>query len=152
MPYPDLQEEVTNDPLGRGYSSMDAQAVVDDLQTEYRTVLEPINSRTLLRKTAELGILVPIQEEAETGNANVQNAALAAVKMTNRADIDLDLNDPSEEAQVDALVDAGVIQQADKDALIEEAETPVSRADELRREGKRLPSPIVAQHIETIRQ
>jgi hypothetical protein len=151
MPYPDLQDELTNDPLGRGYDSMTPAEVASDLQSEHRTLIEPLNSRVLLRKTAELGIITPLEEEAETGNAGVQDIAKAAVRMIKRPDVDLDLADPEEEALVDQLVENSVIAQSDKDALVSEAERSASRAEELGREGKRLPSPIIAQHIETIR-
>lgn len=33
----DLKDEVTNDPLGRGYAGMDDVAAADDLNTAYRT-------------------------------------------------------------------------------------------------------------------
>ena len=41
-----MKAELTADPLGRGYSSMDSQQVADDLKTEYRSRVKALMTAT----------------------------------------------------------------------------------------------------------
>ena len=65
MDYQVLSSELTNDPLGRGYSSMDDSAAADDLNTDYREVNYKILIDDVNYAIREVGKWSDFREEAD---------------------------------------------------------------------------------------
>jgi hypothetical protein len=134
-----LKDELTNDPLGRGYSGMSDEAAADSLNTANRSCLEPISSAELLAWSgngATDGSMLcryeRIQEAAAASASNtVRGACIAALGMIERDGTSLDLNKPDRMAMLDALVAGGVLTAAEKTSLLALATITCSRAVEL---------------------
>ena len=128
-----LKDELLNDPLGRGYSSMSDLEVIQSLLEVNRSVLTSILSDDLLAWAGMNGRFVKITrvEEDETKSDELRSVAWAARTMVERDGTDLDLNLPDREAMLDLLVSEGVIDSSDKDDLVSLASRQVSRAEEL---------------------
>ncbi len=135
-----LQDELKNDPLGRGYASMSDAEVAADLNTVYRTRIVPISSAELLAWAgggADDASATPSRyeriEDAAANHASpaVRGVAKAALRLIERDGTQLDLNLPDRQQMVDALVSGGVITSTEKDDLYSLGTESVSRAQEL---------------------
>ena len=65
MDYQVLSDELTNDPLGRGYSAMDDTAAAADLNTVYRDVNYPVLLDLVNLAIREVGKWTEFREKAE---------------------------------------------------------------------------------------
>ena len=128
-----LRDELLNDPLGRGYSSMDEVGVIHSLSQVDREVLFPIKSNDLLAWSAANGRYMKIKRvaEDEVQSDEIRSIAWASMKMIERDGTDLDLNLSDRASMLGALVTATVLSQADKDDLYFIATQTISRAQEL---------------------
>ena len=155
-----LIDEVTTDPLGRGYASMTDQQVVDDLHTAYRASADTNIWRRLTRRTFgpflhEAGLpgdgshfveLRAAQTDAST--QWLQGLAADAFANYERGDLDLDYADANQKFFIDALID-GVWSVSIKQAFLDTYLTKtISRVEELVHEGTlKEPLPIRAGAI-----
>jgi hypothetical protein len=151
MSYPDLADEVTLDPLGRGYSNMSPQEVAQDLQTAYRPRQTEVASDTLLAIAAQENAITTLENDAADDTSDTQDKSKAALRMIERSGTGINLASPTDEGLVDALMNGPLSGTSVKPKIAAAGEQDITRAQELRGEGKRLPSPIRAQHIIDIR-
>ena len=128
-----LRDELLNDPLGRGYASMDEVEVIHSLIEVNRDVLFSIRSDNLLAWSAMGGRFMKIKRamEDEAQSDEIRSIAWAAMKMVERDGTDLDLNLSDRAAMLDALVASGILSESDKDDLYDAATQTISRASEL---------------------
>ena len=128
-----LRDELLNDPLGRGYTSMDEVGVIHSLIEVDRDVLIPIRSDDLLAWSAMSSRFMKIKRamEDEAKPDEIRSIAWAAMKMIERDDTDLDLNLSDRAAMLDTLVSAEILSESDKNDLYSVATKTISRAQEL---------------------
>jgi len=128
-----LRDELLNDPLGRGYSSMDEVEVIHSLAQVDRGVLFPIKSNDLLAWSGANGRYMKIKRVAEDAaqSDEIRSIAWASMKMIERDGTDLDLNLSDRASMLDVLVAATILSQSDKDDLYSMATQTISRAQEL---------------------
>lgn len=128
-----LRDELLNDPLGRGYASMDEVEVIHSLIEVDRDILSPIKSDNLLAWSAMGGRFMKIKRvaEDETQSDEIRSIAWAAMKMIERDGTDLDLNLSDRAAMLDTLVSSEILSESDKDDLYDVATRTISRANEL---------------------
>ena len=128
-----LRDELLNDPLGRGYASMDEVEVIHSLIEVDRDVLISIRSDDLLAWSAMSGRFMKIKRamEDETKTDELRSIAWAAMKMIERDGTDLDLNLSDRASMLDTLVAAEILSESDKNDLYTTATQTVSRAHEL---------------------
>ena len=128
-----LRDELLNDPLGRGYTSMDEVGVIHSLIEVDRDVLIPIRSDDLLAWSAMSGRFMKIKRamEDETKTDEIRSIAWAAMKMIERDGTDLDLNLSDRAAMLDTLVSAENLSESDINDLYSVATKTISRAQEL---------------------
>ena len=142
--YTILENEISNDPLSRGYASMTDQEVADDLNTAYRT--KPDHSHKFLRDvaaaTTDFDTLLP-KLEAVTTPSVVE--ALVAMR-TYAESGGLDFAHAKTIAMLNQLATSGVITTAERDELLSLGKQPATRAEELG-----LPKP-EAGHIASARK
>ncbi len=127
MNYATLYNELTTDPLARGYATMtDAQAAAS-LNTADRSVIRPrlANAKTVMHEI-ENGWLLLDKLEAAAPSVPPVKWALKFLE----TDVGIDVGSPVTQAQLQSLV-PGVLTQAEADALKALAQVTVSRADEL---------------------
>jgi len=151
MPYPDLADEINTDPLSRGYSNMSPQEVAQDLQTEYRTRQTEVASDTLLAIAAKENAITLLEADAADDSSSTQDKSKAALRMVGRSQTGINLASTTDEDLVDALMAGPLSGTSVKSKIAAVGQESITRAQELRGEGKRLPSPIRAQHIIDIR-
>lgn len=136
-----LQDELTNDPLGRGYAAMDNAQAAASLNTVDRTETIPAPLNDVVDKLIEWDALAPINAaanayEANPGGAtNAQSLAYKVVAYT-RAVRDynlagIDFTRPHYSALLTAMVNYNVLTQAQADELAALGTRDVSRAQEL---------------------
>lgn len=135
-----LQEEITNDPLGRGYSNMSNEEVATDLNTKYRNQIGSITSAELLAWAGggandNAGILSRYEriENAAVDHASlaIRGLCKAAVKLIERDGTSLDLTLVDRQEFVAALVAGGVLTSDESSELYTLATNNISRASEL---------------------
>ena len=130
-----LSDEITNDPLTRGYAGMTDAEVLADLKRVYRTVIRPLSHPALTRALAQNGRLAKLKRAAEQWSDETKDLqtsiAMVASAFIHRDQSSLDPSNPSDVALVNALVQVGVLSAADKQALVDAATVQISRADEL---------------------
>jgi len=127
-----LSEEVLNDPLARGYSTMTNDEVAADLNSEHRSKNVIITSAELLAWSASNGRLDSLKTAAESGvDAAAKSLAGAAYLMVTRDGTYLDLSLSDRVQLLDGLVAYGVLTAEDKADLVAKSTEPCSRAEEL---------------------
>ena len=102
--YADLTEEITFDPLGRGYAGMSDAAVAADLEdaSQARTALYPLDRAALNQWGASgahariqdvyNGATVPVDIPSGPTSEQIRSACIAAWRMLESANAELDLN------------------------------------------------------------
>lgn len=124
-----IKDELTTDPLARGYSGMtDAQAA-DDLNTAYRASTRRVSNAKYLLWIAGARRKAIGDAAASHANATVQGLAQVALDLLLRPDIEYDRTDHL--ALLQALQAGGVLSADDVAALDDQADTTISRAAEL---------------------
>ena len=139
MDYEALKNELINDPQSRGYAQMSDADAAADLNTARIEATRPIASDELLAFAGANGRAEKIMRAAEQGkkpdgtdlSAGVQSVAIAADRMIRRDGTSLDMSRADHVGLVDALVNDGVLDAADKTALQSLAATHISRAQQL---------------------
>jgi hypothetical protein len=119
-----------------GPYSADAATAAEQINALNRTRIVPVSSGELLAwsgaaSSGDRPRLIKI--EAGTASADEQVAAICKVAEStiNRDGTELDLSKPDRAGMVAALVQAGVLSQADSDSLYNLATQAISRADEI---------------------
>lgn len=110
-----LTDELTNDPLSRGYSSMDSQQVADDLKDEYRSRIRALMTSTEIFNAVNIDEFMALAD----GHRNDILGLLAFGS----------LNPQGKEATVFTRIFGAQSQTIQ--ALAQERQEPVSRAVEL---------------------
>lgn len=133
-----LKDELANDPLGRGYSTMSDAQAADDLNTAYRQYSVEVSSRALLVWAGANGRLKKIDAARTDTNisSGVQNVCEVAMRLIERDEASYDPNDSRHTDMLGALVSAGVIVQSDADALNALGQRARTRAEELNLLGR----------------
>lgn len=127
-----LSDELTNDPLGRGYSGMSDLAASVDLNTEYRTRTINVPIRELLVYLLKAGKMKPIDVAGNTPAHPAEQECYAFMSIMNNANFeDLDLSDATLRSMLINIRNAGLLDAADQTAILAMADEPVSRATEL---------------------
>ena len=130
--YEKLRAELADDPLDRGYSTMTDQEAADDLQTEYRSNLQPVPMTSVVRWCARHDALASLDTAAGSATPGVRSVARAAQIMIASPHIEsFNVHDPELADMLDALVTAGVFTLDERDDLVALGTTPTSRAAEL---------------------
>jgi len=140
--YSKLREELTTDPLERGYAAMSDAEAAADLNSEHRTRTVHISSAALLTWAGggandTTGVRSRYErieanaDESEQSSRAVRGACKAAVKMVERSDTYLDFANASHAAMVDGLVAGQVLTSDEKDELVAMGTETISRATEL---------------------
>lgn len=136
-----LRSEITNDPLARGYSGMTNAQILESLNTRNITNRRSISSAELVAwagannrykkiaaAAATVGDLPGLDSATSESIKNICEAALLLLRRDGTA-LDFGKNDRAQ--MVDALVTAGVISNADRNALHTLADNPLSRREQL---------------------
>jgi hypothetical protein len=135
-----LRDELTTDPLGRGYANMTSAQIEVSLRTKNRTRLMPIRSTELVAWAAaassgELPRIVKLENCVAAGfsatNPLYSVARIAVSYLLARDGTALDLNLPDRVQMVDGLIAGGVLSAADKAALVTLATESINRIEEL---------------------
>jgi hypothetical protein len=142
-----LRDELNNDTLARGYAGMTDEQAAASINTKNRPSMLTLDAGALNAWAAGSGRYRKLETAMEgTAPSGISDAtrsmARAAWRMVDRDSTQFDPNDAEQEGLVDALVAAGVLSAADKTALWARAAELISRADELRRAGARIPMPV----------
>lgn len=168
--YPDLDAELSADPIGRGFAGMTDAAAAANLEdatgANGRSVIYPLD-RAALNEWAASGPHASIQDvyngtttpvdvvvsaEVTITAKQIRAAAIAAWRLLEAESAEVDLSNPNHVALVDVLAVGGVITSGERTALTTDFATKtVSRADELRRAGKVLPARIGGGHVQDAR-
>lgn len=140
--YTILTAELTDDPLGRGYSAMSDQEVADSLNTADRPTRSLVPIWQIEKHAVENGYRLAIESSADQWTATPEegheqaNQVCAAAKLAVRylecprfENLDMDL--ASTQAMVAGLVAGGVITQDAADAIDAMADGLTTRAAEL---------------------
>ena len=130
--YEKLRAELADDPLDRGYSTRTDQEAADDLQTEYRSNLQPVPMTSVVRWCARHDALASLDTAAGSATPGVRSVARAAQIMIASPHIEsFNVHDPELADMLDALVTAGGFTLDERDDLVALGTTPTSRAAEL---------------------
>ena len=124
-----LKNELTNDPLGRGYAQMDDAAAAVSLNTVDRPGTERVSNAKYLLWIAGARRKAIGDAAASHADDTVQGLAQVALDLLLRADIEYDRGDHL--ALLQALQAGGVLSADDVSALDDQADATISRAEEL---------------------
>lgn len=128
-----FQAEVKNDPLGRGYAQMTNEELFASVNTKNRSRTQIVNSRKLLEWAAAEGRYSKLDKAARNDALPdlVRSVSMAACKLIDRGDTELDLSSAMHMGLLEALVQSGVLSNNDKDSLVALSTEAISRAAEL---------------------
>lgn len=127
-----LSDEITNDPLARGYSGMTDQQVADSLKAVSREVDRLVDLRELISYLLKNKRWVPIKSESESDALGVQGETTAFMVIMDNPNFDsLDLTDATTLTMLGAIKTAGLLNAADQTAIVAMGKELISRADEL---------------------
>lgn len=129
MPIAALVDEIANDPLGRGYAGMSDTQVSASLNAADRPSSKRVSNAKYLQWIAGARRKVIGDAADSHADATVRGLAQVALDLLLRADIEYDRGDHLPLLQ--ALQAGGVLTAGDVTALDAQADTIVSRADEL---------------------
>ena len=134
MNYHILKKEISEDPLGIGYISMDAYQIRDSLNGKTRQSFKVLTSNELLKWSGINGRYIKVKKASEDTNLSdeVRSAAYTAGVMVERDNTIFDFNDPSSQQIMTILVDNNIISEDDKNDLMSDLLEFISRCDELR--------------------
>ncbi len=124
-----LSEELTNDPLGRGYAGMTDQAAADALNAADIADVQRVGNHKYLVWLAGKRRKKIADAAASHASEDVQGLAQMALDIILRPDVDYVRAD--HEAMLDGLVAGGVLVADDKTALDGKADVLISRAEQL---------------------
>lgn len=125
--------EIKNDPLQRGYATMSDEQLYASVNAKDRSRIVIVGSRPLLEWAAAEGRYSKLDKAARNDQVPdlVRSVAMAACKLIDRNDTELDLNSSLHMNLLNALVQSGVLTQQDKDSLVALSTAFISRAQEL---------------------
>ena len=126
-----LKDEITNDPLGIGYSAMTPREIEQSLTAVTRTKVSDVSRAWFSTWAAGNGMRAIIEDTAGTVGHPLRSIALACKDVLAGAADGIDLSLSHNRAMVGEWVQEGLMPQSDMDALIALATKPCSRADEL---------------------
>ena len=142
---PKLAAELSNDPLGRGYSAMTAQQAADDLNAEYRQHAVPISVADMRRYMFVNGLWMTLKKSTTDLAEEVRDAvSMFETFEVGDSDVQSRLT-----GMMDALVTEGFMTDTDKQNILAMGVVTQSRAVELNLLGA---SPSIgAAHVEHAR-
>lgn len=127
-----LEDEIANDPLGRGYIGMTDEQVADDMNSIYRQININIPLRELIVYLLRNNKWGPIKDAAEDDLHDVHRQCEAFMVVMNNVNFtDLDISDPVMQAMLLAIKNAGLLNNEDQSAILAMGKKDVSRAQEL---------------------
>lgn len=129
-----LSNELENDPAGVGYQAFldsgninEVLALLQSEDPEGATTLEPIRAVDLLRISAALNIMTPIEEDAATTGSPTRDKSKAALRFITPSDRKIRPEDLMPIAE--SLISNGVIQETDKAVIENEMIRPLRREE-----------------------
>ena len=129
MNYVQLKQEITTDPLGRGYAGMTDQQIADSLNTADRPAIVPTVAGALgIMRLVGPALGAAILDKIEAAAGSDSRLQWFLRELTTNG---IDLGHPVTRATIDELVVAGVLTQTEADAMKRSAERTVTRAEEL---------------------
>ena len=127
-----LRQELENDPLGRGYATMDDAQVLASLREKNRPKLKALSSAELLAWSGSNNRKRKIFAGITSGpNDDIKNICDVATELLRRDNTELDLNRADRVQMAQGLVAGGILTEADYTALVTMATYNVSRLEEL---------------------
>lgn len=127
-----LADEITNDPLSRGYAGMTDEQVAESLNAANISINATVTKAKLLQWAGANQRIVKLKGGLASPNDDVENICEAALRLLSAADVTtFDTGDSANTAFLDALVAARVLEDADKTSLLELGEKTISRAEQL---------------------
>lgn len=122
MNYPDLKNEITQDPGGVGYSGNDAEAIAGLLNAENQIEIIDAEKDDVVRYLVRTDKWLAILDSAE-------NAARSVMALAQTARFDV--NGPAPTALIDGLVALELLDAGDKVAIQAMGQKAVSRASQI---------------------
>lgn len=132
MDHQALKTEIDNDPEGIGYVGKSNSEIVDLLNGSQYTQVLPITVSGLTIWAVGTQEIVDIYDGAQPTNTNkaIRAICMGAMHLFGKSnDEEIDLTDPDVANMIDGLVAAGIVEQANKDALIAMATAPAGRSE-----------------------
>ena len=127
-----LRDEITNDPLGRGYAQMTNAEVEVSLNAKDRTKIGGVMRNKFAIWAASTGVRAKIEDASTNMLDPLRSSALALLDFLRGGVSDnLDLSDAANMAMLDAWVAAGKVTAQQKADLVALATIECSRAEEL---------------------
>lgn len=132
-----LRDELSADPLGRGYDTMEDSAVADSLNEPNRPGKQPVPASDVRRYVLINGLWPRVQAVASSSSNAVHQGTAITILQTlapNSFDV-IRMDDPEIAAAVSGMlatmVDAGAMTPQHRDAMVALGDATVSRATEL---------------------
>lgn len=131
-----LKQELDNGHPITGPYSTNSKAAAEEINVDNRTHLIPLSSNELLAWAAKKSDgdrprRIKIREGINSANEDIEAICLTAESIIAKEGSELDLNLTDRAEMVAALVQAGVLSQADSDSLYALATQAISRATEI---------------------
>lgn len=129
-----LGDEITLDPLGKGYAAFlpdQPGRVVELLNAKTETKLGLVNRTEFTIWTVETGMLAVIKDESEDKTSVLRSSALAMIYVLLGASSGIDFSNPKNVQTLDAWVTVGKLTTTNKDSLLAVATKPASRMEVL---------------------
>ena len=137
-----LRDELNNDPLARGYVDMTDEQAAASINTKDRPVTEALGVEDLILWGARHARLAKLADAAASGSAVAPGERAEAIAFLQLMALGANFSETRPAALLTALVASGVLAAGDKASLANLAGNLQSRAQELRRAGKRTPNPV----------
>lgn len=125
-----LKQEITDDPLGRGYANLSPYEIAESLNAVNRTRQEPVPVVEMLIWAAQTRA-IPRFRALAAGGPPLDGMGEVALVIFTTLGIPLGLDYPEVAGLLAVLVGAGAFTQEEVDALAARSQFPVSRAEEL---------------------
>ena len=137
-----LRDELNNDPLARGYVDMTDEQAAASINTKDRPVTEALGVADLILWGSRQARLAKLADAAASGSAVAPGERAEAIAFLQLMALGANFSETRPAALLTALVASGVLAAGDKASLANLAGNLQSRAQELRRAGKRTPNPV----------
>ena len=137
-----LSNELTADPLARGYAGMTVDQIAASLNTKNRGVTEALGVEDLILWGARQARLSKLTDAAAAGGAVSPGERAEAIAFLQLMALGANFSEARPAALLTALVASGVLTSGDQNQLTALSTRQQSRAQELRRAGGRMPVPV----------
>lgn len=130
MNYPVLRNELLNDPLARGYATMNDADAADSLDTRNRPSVVPIPE--IVRVAGLQGTYANVKLLAENASSPYRKVAINVIRILDGGEIGvINFDHPTVLQMLQALVDAGALSAAQRDEIVALKNNRLTRAEEI---------------------